>query len=162
MLIAIAGTQGSGKTLLMSILSTFLAQQTNSPLTSNYSLKGSKKILKQSDLWDTNNSIMCLDELWLTMDSRLSRDNVFLTRFINQTRKKGLVVFYTTQHMSQVDLRIRNATDYLIFCENKNGEIVVKFIDYQYGIIHKQFVISDPKKFYPLYDTYQVLQPLLP
>jgi len=105
------GKMGSGKTLSQSILGTYLSEMTGVPLYANYGLKGAGRINKLSELWDINNAVVCLDEIWLTMDARLWKDNVALTRFINQTRKKKLTLFFTTQHIKQVELRVRNATD---------------------------------------------------
>jgi hypothetical protein len=59
-----------------------------------------------------------------------------------------------------MELRVRNATDVLIVCEKKNGAIWLTFIDYQYKQIGKRFRIDKPERFYPLYDTYEVLKPL--
>jgi len=132
MLIGLMGKMGAGKTLSMSVLASFLASRTGLPLYSNYSLKDSRPIRNLRDLWEIDSAIFCFDEIWLTMDSRQWKDNVALTRWVNQTRKKKMLVFYTTQHINQVEMRVRKATDILIYCEKKNGEHLLQFVDYQY------------------------------
>lgn len=162
MLIGIMGKMGSGKTLSMTILAQYIKKLTESPLWANYTLKNSEKINTLSEIWKIENGIICLDEIWLTMDARLWNDNVMMTRWINQTRKKKLIVMYTTQHIRQVEMRVRNATDFLIYCQKmKGGRTKLTFIDYQYNTIGKSFIIEDPRIFYNLYDTYEVLQPII-
>ena len=162
MLVGIMGKMGTGKTLTQTILSNYLHFKTKVPIFANYTLKKVPYtyINKLSDLWKVNNGIICLDEIWLTMDSRLWKDNVALTRFINQTRKKKITLFYTTQHIKQVELRVRNATDVLIYCEKKENGHWLWFIDYQYGQIGKKFFLDNPQKFYDFYDTFEVLEPM--
>lgn len=162
MLVGIMGKMGTGKTLTQTILSTYLHLKTNVPIYANYTLKGVPyhRIDSLSDLWGINNGIVCLDEIWLTMDARLWKDNVALTRFINQTRKKKITLFFTTQHIKQVELRVRNATDILIYCEKKPEGHWLWFVDYQYSEIGKKFLLTNPSRFYSLYDTFEVLQPM--
>jgi len=151
MLVGIMGKMGAGKTLTQSVLATYLSNYTKVPLYANYGLKGAKPIMKLSELWDLNNAIVCLDEIWLTMDARLWKDNVQVTRFINQTRKKKLTIFFTTQHIKQVELRVRNATDILVYCERKNEGHWLYFVDYQYMQIGRKFLLDKPWLFYNLY-----------
>lgn len=154
------GKMGSGKTLSMTIIATYLARQLGAPLFSNYSLINSGPIRNLKDLWQIENGIICLDEVWLTMDSRLWKDNVNLTRWVNQTRKKKVVVFYTTQHIRQVELRMRQATDILIYCEKKPAGHWLNFVDYQYNNLMRRFLIADPRPFYSLYNTFEVVNPI--
>jgi len=161
MLIGIMGKMGSGKTLTMTILANYLSQVNKVPLWANYGLINSKRIKTLKDLWSVDGGIVALDEIWLTMDSRMWKDNVAMTRWVNQTRKKKLIVMYTTQHIRQVELRVRNGTDILIYCERKKGIFELTFIDYQYRKIGNRLLISQPNKFYTWYDTFEVLEPLV-
>jgi len=160
MLIGIMGKMGAGKTLSMSVLATYLSFLTKSPLYANFSLKNSIPIASQRDIWAMENGIFCFDEIWLTLDARLWKDNTFLTRWVNQTRKKKILCFYTTQHIKQVELRVRNATDILIYCEKKPAGVWLNFIDYQYQQLGRRFLLSKPADFFDLYDTYETLKPI--
>lgn len=160
MLVGIQGKMGAGKTLTMSILATYLQKKTKLPVWANYSLEKSLAIQSTADIWEAQNGVMCFDELWLTMDARAWKDNVDLSRFINQSRKKGLIVLYTTQHIRQVEQRVRNATDILIHCEKKDKRTVLYFIDWQYREIIGTYHMDNPAPFYSLYNTFEVLQPL--
>jgi len=159
MLSGIMGKMGAGKTRFMTIIGLYLHYMTKAPLYSNYTLYGVdfKPIHSLKDLWNINNGIVLLDEIWLSMDARMWKDNVAVTRFINQTRKKRITLFFTTQHIKQVELRTRNATDVLCFCENGN---TVTFIDYQYMQIGRKYVFTDPNFFNHFYDTFETLQPM--
>lgn len=171
MLVGIMGKMGTGKTLSMSVLASYLSRATGAPLWANYSLKGAKPLTSLDQINDTTCGIECIDEAWLSMDSRMWEDNVRISHWVNQTRKKKVIVFYTTQHIRQMEMRMRNATDILIVCEKKGRAIWLTFIDYQYKQIGKKFCINKPERFYGhldeeskvltgLYDTYEVLKPL--
>lgn len=163
MLIGIQGKMGAGKTLIMSALASALAKQMKLPLYSNYNLQGAELVDSIDKIWSMDKAIFCFDELWITLDSRTYKDNIDLTRWINQTRKKQLLVFYTTQHIRQVELRVRNATDFLVMVDKKQlqvfGEMshVLTFIDWQYQTIGRRFIVDKPSRFYHLYDTFEVV-----
>lgn len=159
MLVGVMGKMGGGKTRFMTIIGVYMHKMTGAPIYANYSLFGIDytKVNSLKELWEINSGIVLLDELWLSMDARMWKDNVNVTRFINQTRKKKITLFYTTQHIRQIELRTRNATDVLVFCENGN---TVTFIDYQYMEIGRKFMFDNPSVFNALYDTFETLQPM--
>lgn len=164
MLVGIMGRQGSGKTLLMSLLAQIIHQKTGLPIFANYkSLRNANYVNTLTDIWNLNQAIYCFDEIWLTMDSRAFKSNIELTRWINQIRKKGVITFYTTQHISQVEMRVRNATDVLIYCE-KNSKIknqrFYTFIDYQYRLIGRKCSLNGIERLFYLYNSYEALQPI--
>lgn len=165
MLIGIFGTMGSGKTLIMSILSNWLSLQTGCELYANYELKDSRPVKSLKDLWSIERGVVTLDEFWVSMDSRQSEYNVNLSRWVNQTRKKNLLVLYTTQAMSQVDKRVRNANHLLIFCEHfsksRPSYFRYTFITGDTGRILKSFKITDSSasNFFYFYDTFALVFP---
>lgn len=154
------GKMGTGKTLTASVLASYIHNLTGIPLYANYALEGAEKIKDLKDMWALDTAIFVFDEIWLTMDSRLWKNNVTLTRWINQTRKKKLLVFYTTQHISQVEMRVRKATDILIYTERIATGHWLNFIDYQYNQLGRRYLLEHPERFYNLYNTYEVLEPI--
>jgi len=162
MLVGIMGKMGSGKTLSMSVLASYLHQATGAELDANYTLHDAKPIETLNDVVKKEKSILCFDEIWLSADARAWKDNVRLTQWVNQTRKKQMIVFYTTQHIRQVEMRIRNGTDVLIVCEKTTEGHWLQFIDYQYRQLGRRYLIphQTAKQFYKLYNTYEVLKPL--
>jgi len=160
MLIGVMGKMGSGKTLSMSALGEFLHYKTKAPLYANYSLLNATRVQSLGDIWKMENGIFCFDEMWLTMDARMWKDNVKLSRWVNQTRKKKLIVIYTTQHIRQMELRVREATDLLIYTTKVKDGIGLQFIDYQYQELKRKYYLPNKRKFYFLYNTFETLQPI--
>jgi hypothetical protein len=160
--VGIQGKMGSGKTLSQTILGVYLNKITGAPLYANYHLAGVEYeyINSFSAFKQVEDGIILWDELWLTMDARLWTNNVALTRWINQTRKKKIILFYTTQHIRQVELRVRNATDILIHCDKRPEGVWLQFMDFQYEQLGMRYLLNDPARFYNLYNTYEVLEPL--
>lgn len=159
MLAGVMGKMGGGKTRFMTIMGIYMHTMTGAPIYANYSLFGVPytRISSLKELWQINSGIVLLDEIWLSMDARMWKDNVAITRFINQTRKKKITLFFTTQHIKQVELRTRNATDILVFCENGNQ---ITFIDYQYMQIGRKYIFDNASFFNKFYDTFETLQPM--
>jgi hypothetical protein len=54
--------------------------------------------------------------LWIWADSRISgsKRNKFITMVLAKSRKRGINIGYTTQYFKQVDIRIRQVTDFLV------------------------------------------------
>ena len=161
MLVGIMGKMGSGKTLAMTTLAAFIHQHTKAPIFANYKLKiPYTPIDNIGQLWKAENGIFLFDEIWLSMDSRSWAYNVKMTHWVNQTRKKKLLVMYTTQHISQVEMRARNATDILIYTEKKPAGHCLTFIDWQYQQLGRRYMLDKPERFYNLYDTFEVVKPV--
>lgn len=161
MLIGFQGTMGAGKTLSQSVFAEVLSLKTGVPIYANYGLKNARPFNRMSDLWGLDSAIVCIDEIWISMDSRLWKDNVTLTRFINQSRKKRLIILYTTQHIRQVEMRVRNATDVLVMCEKGVGGHWLHFSDWQNRLILRSFFLDRPQRFYHVYDTFELVSPII-
>lgn len=167
MILGIFGKMGSGKTLMMTMLASALKHEVpDIKLFSNYNLNRAEIINSTDELIKITDGVVALDEFWVSMDSRVWKDNVFLTRWINQTRKKNLLVLYTTQAFGQIDIRVRNATDLLIFCERfskaKTPFFRYSFIDNFGKTILKSFKIleSQAENFYDFYDSFEIVRAL--
>lgn len=157
MIIGLTGKRGAGKTLLMSALAKAFAEIMNVPIFSNYGLKGSQDIKRLSDLWKFQNAIICFDEIGVSIDARKWKDNVQSTYFVNQSRKKSVLMFYTMQDPMLIDIRLRQGTDFMIFCEMRKDVIIATFVDWYSKVIGIKLQISDIKRFYDIYDTYRVI-----
>lgn len=159
MLIGITGDLGSGKTLAAVILGNFLRRMIGCELRTNMlEMKNSRPVRTMAEMWNMENSIMVWDEMWITADSRLWKSNVGMSDFIMLTRKKGLILIYTSQDIGQIDKRIRGITDYVIECEKRNGGIWMSFISMYNGTIGRRYFIPDPSQFYTLYNTLEIPQ----
>lgn len=169
MLVAIIGQMGSGKTLLMSILSEAFFRQ-GLPIFATYSLENAERLDSVKKLLAVENGVLSLDEFWITLDSRDfgNSKNISLTHWVNMTRKKNLLVMFTTQTFGQIDLRVRNAVDLIFSCE----KIKLKDKSYMFRytlvrgsdkIILKSFKIPEFKarNFFKFYDSFEIISPLL-
>lgn len=118
MILGFQGNLGSGKTLGASLFAYYLYFISNKKLNlvANYELKGAKKIYTLKQLYFTRNSIIILDEIHTLIDSRLWKQNKKVLDFILQFRKYNNFLIFTTQHFKQVDIRLRNVTQFLFHC----------------------------------------------
>jgi len=161
MIIGITGQMGSGKTLFMSILA-YAFSLKGVKVYSNYSLKNAQKLKSLNEMISISNGVLALDEIWLNIDSRFWYYNVPITRWVNQTRKKNLLVLYTTQNFSQVDVRLRRATDLLVWCFNMKNHFLYCFIEPQLGRILKLLKLEKEKakEFFSIFNSFEFIKPL--
>lgn len=153
---------GQGKTLSMSILAKFLQDKGQMRLFANYGLKGAEKLKNFNDLLEAKTGLVCLDEAQMLMDSRMFKYNIKFTHWLLQTRKKDLIVAGTTQSFDQVDLRARNVCDIIVECRKKGDTIFLQFINWQDKKILRKYKIRNFQKFYGIYNTKEIVNPLTP
>lgn len=167
-IIAITGSMGSGKTLLMTIMAHkyYSDKRIKASVYANYGLNFPFKPLHMKDIadaeFDFSNAVLALDELHLFMDSRQSgtKKNRIISYFITQSRKRNIIFIYTTQQSHQIDKRLRSNTDYFINCENLTGGRTSNvFIRYTINDMkgHSQRYIFKADPFFHLYDTHQMI-----
>ena len=162
MFIGFTGSLGSGKTASMTFWGAYFAYKTGMPVYSNYALSMPREIKTQLiDSWDAltriTNGIVLLDELHITFDSRLWSNTAKRTHFLLQTRKKNLVVMFTTQHISQVDKRIRNICDYVLLCEKKAGQFRNSVIHFLTNELGRQLLLKNMRPVYDWYNTFEIV-----
>lgn len=132
MLVGIVGKMGTGKTLTLTYLA-MKERKKHRKIYSNYKLNFPYKPIKNLNDFDKiRNGVFCADELWLWLDSRESGQakNKFGSKILAKSRKRGIDVYYTTQHIMQIDARVRRVTDYLIFPQIKNGILIMEMYEY--------------------------------
>lgn len=138
----------------------------------NYKLVGIDfKYINASDLFDIKqqlkDTILGIDEFHIFLDSRafMKPSNQQLTHFILQTRHLGVNLYFTTQDISQVDLRLRRQLDFLAYCTSTPYEnyFKVKVVDYRDVLnIHSNDFIYDGSPYYDLYDTTEIIDFMQP
>lgn len=165
MIIGIIGKMGSGKTLFTSILAN-KAFDSGCSIYANYGLKFEHKTLNMNDILtmsgDLQNAMICIDEIHLFMDSRqsMSKRSRIISYFITQSRKRNLVLIYTTQNAHQVDKRLRSNTDYIIQCDNltpgAKSDVIIRVNIHDTDNNSRVFAFrGDP--YFCLYDTHQII-----
>lgn len=114
-LLAIVGTLGAGKTLTL----TYYASRDycdNKKIYANYKLNFKyTRVHSMDQIFRMNAGSFFGDELWYWLDSRTSqsRKNRAIADIIRVSRKRGYDIYYTTQHLNQIDKRVRQITDYI-------------------------------------------------
>ena len=169
MICGFIGKMGSGKTLSMT-RELYKYYLNGHKIVSNYGLSFPHEKMNFEELYDSaeqqeemNNIVIALDEVHIVLDSRSGMSGVskVITFWLNQTRKMGVKLFYTTQYLHQVDKRLRSGTDIFVFTNGmkieKNGV--------EYFIVSNQITDTDKTKnemfvgneFFKLYDTNEVV-----
>lgn len=130
MIIGLIGKRGCGKTLTMVKEAVDYVKKGRTIYTNFYinkelfTKKQQTRIKLLSDEFFQNYSDMklynCgvfLDEIYVYIDSRasMSKRNKIMSYFFNQTRKRDVDLYYTTQFLHQVDLRLRSNTEMFVF-----------------------------------------------
>ena len=166
MIIGIVGSMGGGKTILMTSFAHKYFKN-GSDVYANYGLRFKFNPLRMSDIsncdHDFNNALLAIDEIHLFMDSRqsMTKNSRIISYFITQSRKRNLVLIYTTQQSGQVDKRLRANTDYFIKCENLSPKDAKKDIFIRWTINdmigHQKVFIMKADPYFELYDTHQVI-----
>lgn len=168
MLIAVTGPIGSGKTLFMTRC--LYREKIKNPevcLATNYKLNNMEfRYITTEDLFSLKSELkdttLGIDEFHIFLDSRafMKATNQQLTHFILQTRHLGVNLYFTTQDISQVDIRLRKQLDFLAYCTRTFYEdyFRIKIIDYRDILnVRQNDFIYNGAPYYDLYDTTEII-----
>lgn len=108
-----------------------------------------------------NNSVMLVDEIQVELDSfeYLSDINRAMQGFFSQLRKRNIFLFATSQHLKNVDVRVRRQLLFMFMCK-QFAKDSYRIETYQMGydtFSHRttyEFNLSD---YYHLYDTNELI-----
>jgi hypothetical protein len=116
------------------------------------------------------NAVLLIDEIHIWLDSRsgMSKKNKSITYFILQTRKRNVRLLSTTQHLHQIDKRLRDSVDVLCFCKNISNKTSLVdskletyiLLEYFFQWVEnatpmKRMIYANPV--FPLYDTTEIV-----
>ena len=130
-IIGYIGRMGKGKTLSMT-RELYKHYLQGYKIISNYHLNFPHRLVDFETLFGMaerqetlDKCVIALDEVHILLDSRSSSSKAskVMTFWLNQTRKMGVKLFFTTQYLHQVDRRLRSGTDILILCD---GQHIIK------------------------------------
>ena len=129
---------------------------------------------------DNTPKTLILDEIHTAFDGRRSssRQNINLSHFVSQCRKRGFNIIYTSQFITGADPRMRVLTDKLVQCIPSFNLNDVGYGDLEnpeptkitYLSTHPQYPDKIKKKtikrdvlrhFYDFYNTYEIIRPEL-
>jgi len=96
------------------------------------------------------------DELWTWADARVSgsKKNKFITPILAKSRKRGIHIGYTVQAFRQIDVRIRNITDFICMAKLNESESLCRLFVYTQPSMQLQRVFKfRTAPVFDLYDT---------
>lgn len=121
MIILYKGARGRGKTLTM-VKDAFQFKKDGYNILSNIKLSFGKHINNDDILLlnkdsDINNCVLIIDEIQIFFDSRNSmrKQNISFSNFVQQIRKRNIIVLATTQYSNTIDLRLRQHLDIIAY-----------------------------------------------
>lgn len=162
MITGIIGRRGNGKTLLM-VRRLYRRWKMGYRIITNFWVDFPHETLDAARLVemgdDLKNCAIGIDEFHVLADSRNSgrERNKMISYFILQTRKRNVVLYYTTQHEMQVDVRVRRSTDYWVRCKRVAKHLFrYRVFDGLSGKLCSLFTV-DGRSAYSLYDTTQAI-----
>lgn len=138
MIMLYLGRRGAGKTLSM-VKDAYLYYKSGRRIISNMSTllfgehMSNEEILRLTKDSDIVNCVIVVDEVQLLFDSRRSmkKENITFSNFIQQIRKRGIIMLGTTQFDNTIDKRLRDHTDVIALPKFNKDFLMcrVKYID---------------------------------
>jgi len=176
MIVGLIGERGSGKTLTMAKIVKEMLKKGRTVYTNFHINKKAidekyhnniklldNQFFKDFKTFKLYKCCLFLDEVYIYLDSRMSstKRNRIWSYFINQTRKRDVDLYYTTQFFRQVEIRLRMNTEVFIFPTKVTieGKIVIinkicKFTDRLKQIATERFL---GEKYFDIYDTDEII-----
>jgi hypothetical protein len=177
MIILYRGPRGRGKTLTM-CKDAYNYYLRGFRILSNFSLTFGEKITAEELLsLDIKsilfNCVLVIDEIELFFDSRdWNRKEIkFFSQFLQQLRKRNIIILCTAQYIDMIEKRIRQQLDVVCYPHFYKNTLIVKcrYFDLtQLEDLNKLesgkeanlkpvVVVFDARSIFPLYDTYEIL-----
>lgn len=161
LIIGFFGGLGSGKTLSMTAFAYQASQALNLPVLANYDCRDFARIENLHQLFNARSVVLAIDEIHAALiDARSFKSNrsILVTHWIDLIRKDDCMLLYTAQSFRRVDIRLRDLTNYLMFCnfDRDRARVKVEVFEQSYsGAVVRQvgFVSIDARYYFGLYDT---------
>ena len=159
-LVLIYGRIGNGKTLYL----VYKATRLKNPIYSNFLLNlDNFHALHIYDFPDLPNNVnVFIDEGYVLSDSRtsMSKLNRYMSYIYNQSRKKGLNIFLTTQLESAIDFRFRDQATHTVRCIKRKSGFIYRIKNETNGVIRRKFLSNEKAKpYFDIYNTLEIVRP---
>lgn len=142
----------------------YLDYQKGRKIIANYELGYDYTYMKLEDVVklppELQNATVLLDEIQEGADARtfFKKSNMALSTLAKQLRKRNIVLYFTTQRFKEVDIRLREQTDIIVFTRPLGkGFFYVEVYEYKGGqekLAHFQF---DGRQVFQYYDTEEII-----
>lgn len=132
-IIGIEGRYGSGKTTTAVVKAHQWAMMTGAKLFANFPLRGAYLFESYEDWYrvaDAHGSIIIFDEAVKNYDGRnwAKQGQIEQTHVMNYVRKMNSLMIFILPDYNDLESRIRNKTDILIYCKRNKGGGIKNFI----------------------------------
>ena len=171
LIVLYTGRRGSGKTLTM-VKDILKFKEAGWTIYSNIEIKGvdtqtleTEDIINFDKKSEMKNCVFVIDEIQVLFDSRrsTSKTNTDFSNFIQQIRKRGIILLATTQFAGTTDLRIRQHTDIIVRPRYNKKYFLVDVIYFDITASEDSFMLDempfnrrlvfDARTIFNLYDT---------
>lgn len=172
MIILYRGSRGKGKTLTM-VKDALKFYQLGYDVYSNLNLKfgmyiPSSDVIGLDNFSNLKNCVLVIDEIELFFDSRMfkNKDNINFSKFLQQIRKRNIIILCTAQYVNLIDLRIRQQLDIVAYprFNKKNNLCSVQYFNltqiednFYNNQLFPSFIVYDCLPVFHLYNTYEML-----
>lgn len=132
-IIGIEGRYGSGKTTTAVVKAHQWAGMTGAKLFANFPLRGAYLFEHYTDWYrvaDAHGSIIIFDEAVKNYDSRkwAKSGQIEMTHVMNYVRKMNSLMIFILPDFMDLESRVRNKTDILIYCKRQKGGGITNFV----------------------------------
>lgn len=166
--VIIDGIMGAGKTLGMTLLTTYFSLKSGCTQYSNYGIRGSKPFTHYRDFIDVAmqpSSVIALDESHTDLDSRNFNTNAvkFFTHLVFYFRKMRTTMFLATPIMETLDNRVRSVCNLYCRCSKDQNYFYYDMYDLQANRFLRRYKIKQELAFEiasQLYDTHNIVTPM--
>ena len=171
MIVGYTGRRGAGKTLTL-VKDVIKFKALGWTIYSNIKIEGvetneltSEDIIDIDKKSELRNCVFVIDEIQVLFDSRRSssKENKNFSNFIQQIRKRNIILLYTTQYAGTTDLRIRQHTDIIARPRYNKAFKICDVIYFDITASEEAFmsdsmpfnkrVVFDARQIFNLYDT---------
>jgi len=166
-IVALIGDRGGGKTVTMTAIGKMLKEQ-GFTIFANYTLIDTDyQHIEFNDIVDfpeyLHDGVILIDEAHIGTDAYafFTKRVQEITKFATQTRKRRLIFIFATQVFTQTAKRLRNLTNYIVYCNTTDFADVFELrvhnreVENQ-GYIKTLYLHGAP--FYKYYDTNEIIE----
>jgi len=174
MIVVYIGRRGAGKTLTM-VKDAYLYYLNGYKIISNMegvefaSYMSNEEILKLDKNSKIKNAVLLLDEVQIFFDSRRSmkKENLTFSNFVQQIRKRNILMLCTTQFAGTIDKRLREHTDIVAkpkyfekykICRVKYIDVTSTQDEENYGIPEEKIVFYNALEIFGMYKTGEMIK----
>lgn len=165
------GRRGAGKTLTMvkdalNFYDKGWTLYSNFDICIPYKKLSNEDIINIADNESIRDCVLLIDEIQTIIDSRRSmrKENLNFSYFVQQIRKRNIILLCTTQFTKTTDVRLREHTDIVVKPRMYHEYPVVEaeYFDVtseeDLGYVDSKIIVYNPQRIFSLYDTNEIKQ----